>query len=144
IMKWIEEKREKFDLSLRLDGISRDPLQNNGFKQEAVEEEEEEEEEEGIELSLGLSMNGRFGVDTATSKKLKRSSSISNIVFTGTATATALLQARETEAESEKHAPLFRSRSLPTAAEEEWRRRKEWQTMRRLEAKKKRMEKLKN
>ncbi|KAE8689262.1 Ninja-family protein AFP3 [Hibiscus syriacus] len=76
---------------------------------------EEEEEEEEIELSLGLSLNGRFGVDPR-AKKLKRSSSI----------------------------PDFINNSTEKTTEEEWRKRKELQCLRRMEAKRKRSEKQKN
>ncbi|XP_047962812.1 ninja-family protein AFP3-like [Salvia hispanica] len=95
----------------------------------AMNRDGEEEEEEELELSLGLSMNGRFGVDPMR-KRLKRSSSISNLAFD--------------EGRVEACVPLARTRSLPAEVEEEWRRRKEFQSMRRMAARKKRMEKLRN
>ncbi|KAK6129144.1 hypothetical protein DH2020_037122 [Rehmannia glutinosa] len=87
-------------------------------------------------------MNGRFGVDPAR-KKLKRSSSVANLVFTvGAVENETIHHARGME--FDVYAPLARTRSLPTETEEEWRRRKELQSMRRMEARRKRMEKLKN
>ncbi|PIN14537.1 hypothetical protein CDL12_12833 [Handroanthus impetiginosus] len=133
---------EKSNFSLRMNGLSRDLLQKFMAKSSYPNENEQEEEDEEIELSLGLSMNGRFGVDPA-KKKLKRSSSISNLVFTVGAADNGVTQ-QACGVEFERYEPLVRTRSLPTAAEEEWRRRKELQSMRRMEARKKRMEKLKN
>ncbi|KAM1076223.1 hypothetical protein ACFX19_024181 [Malus domestica] len=97
------------------------------------------EDSEEIELSLGLSLNGRFGVDPARAKTvaLKRSSSISDFGFT---------PAREEETKCRVSAPsravpLMRTCSLPTETEDEWRKRKELQSLRRMEAKRKRSEK---
>ncbi|KAK7394406.1 hypothetical protein VNO78_14934 [Psophocarpus tetragonolobus] len=81
--------------------------------------------EEEMELSLGLSMNGRFGVDP-TAKKIKRTTSIPEL-------------GRE-----EGTGNLVRTCSLPTETEEEWRKRKELQTLRRMEARRKRSEKQRN
>ncbi|WCJ25581.1 Ninja-family protein AFP3 [Euphorbia peplus] len=96
-----------------------------------------EEGEEDIELSLGLSLNGRFGVDPRrANKKLCRSSSIPDFVS----------PARENGAGFAvpymSNSNLVRSSSLPT--EEQWRQRKEMQMLRRLEAKRKRSEKQRN
>ncbi|RDX98761.1 Ninja-family protein AFP2, partial [Mucuna pruriens] len=94
---------------------------------------EQREKEEELELSLGLSMNGRFGVDP-TAKKIKRTSSIPEF-------------AREEEmgyAAVGCTGPLVRTCSLPTETEEEWRKRKELQTLRRMEARRKRSEKQRN
>ncbi|XP_047160373.1 ninja-family protein AFP3-like [Vigna umbellata] len=91
------------------------------------------EEEEELELSLGLSMNGRFGVDP-TAKKIKRTTSIPEFV-------------RDEEmgyAAVGCTGPLVRTCSLPTETEEEWRKRKEMQTLRRMEARRKRSEKQRN
>ncbi|KAL2504964.1 Ninja-family protein AFP3 [Abeliophyllum distichum] len=123
---------------MQMNGFSRDKLHKfmNGKR---FRNEEEEDNNEGIELSLGLSMNGRFGVDPKTAaKKLKRSSSISNLVFTVGADNEGGRQAVGMEVD------LMRTCSLPVEAEEELRRRKELQSMRRMEAKRKRLEKLKN
>ncbi|KAK4417589.1 Ninja-family protein AFP3 [Sesamum alatum] len=143
-MEGAEGNRDKFNLSLRMNGLSGDPL-HKFMKQSHCRKENEQgvmEDEAEIELSLGLSMNGRFGVDPSR-KKLKRSSSISDLVFTiGAVDNGSSHQARG--AAFEGYAPLVRTHSLPTEAEEEWRRRKEFQSMRRMEARKKRMEKLRN
>ncbi|CAA0828363.1 Ninja-family protein AFP3 [Striga hermonthica] len=97
-----------------------------------------EDEDEVMELSLGLSTNGRFGVDPTRSKKLKRASSIADAAAFAVGTGARV-------AGTEAHAPpLSRTRSLPVETEEEWRRRKELQSIRRMEARKKRMEKMKN
>ncbi|KAH6830336.1 hypothetical protein C2S53_007502 [Perilla frutescens var. hirtella] len=137
-MEGAEENREKFRLAVGMNGIPSDLLQKlmkRSYNQDGNEQEEDAGE---LELSLGLSMNGRFGVDPMR-KKLKRSSSISNLVF---AVGASSHQARA--AELDTYAPLARTRSLPTEAEEEWHRHKEFQSMRRMEARKKRMEKLRN
>ncbi|XP_057969831.1 ninja-family protein AFP3-like [Malania oleifera] len=94
-------------------------------------------EAEEIELSLGLSMNGRFGVDPK-ANKLARSSSVSDFF---------LNQARN--GDTARPIPLtcsalVRTCSLPTETDEEWRKRKELQSLRRMEAKRKRTEKQRN
>ncbi|KAI3462879.1 hypothetical protein Pfo_019542 [Paulownia fortunei] len=142
-MEGAEENRENFNLSWRMNGVSRDLMHEfmNGNHFPNENEQKEAEEDEEIELSLGLSLNGRFGVDPSR-KKLRRSSSVSNLVFTiGSDDNGSSHQARGVACES--YAPLVRTCSLP-AETEEWRRRKELQSMRSMEARKKRMEKLKN
>ncbi|XP_056855843.1 ninja-family protein AFP2-like [Raphanus sativus] len=85
------------------------------------------EEEASVELNLGLSLGGRFGVDK-TPRKLKRSSSVLGTV--------------PFVSEPENYAVgLARTTSLPAEVEEEWRKRKEMQSARRMEAKKRRCEK---
>ncbi|KHN14039.1 ninja-family protein AFP3-like [Glycine soja] len=89
--------------------------------------------EEELELSLDLSMNGRFGVDP-TAKKIKRTTSIPEFASDkemGYATVGCT-------------GSLVRTCSLPTETEEEWRKRKELQTLRRMEARRKRSEKQRN
>lgn len=103
-----------------------------------VLEEEVGDEDEEIELSLGLSLGGRFGVDKS-SKKLMRSSSI----------AACLPAVRDDDAVAASPPPasypsLVRTSSLPVETEEEWRKRKELQTLRRMEAKRRRSEKQRN
>lgn len=108
-------------------------------QQNAQHHSEGEEEDEGIELNLGLSLGGRFGVDKHANKnKLMRSSSV-----VGT-----MPLLREDAAASAVAAPpapayhmLVRASSLPTETEEQWRKRKELQTLRRMEAKRRRSEK---
>ncbi|XP_052195487.1 ninja-family protein AFP1-like isoform X2 [Diospyros lotus] len=100
--------------------------------------EKAEYEEEEIELSLGLSLNGRFGVDPKRTTTLTRSSSIADCILTTDRGKT--VGAAPPSADSS----LIRTCSLPAQTEEEWRKRKELQSLRRMEAKRKRIEKLKN
>ncbi|KAF7129068.1 hypothetical protein RHSIM_Rhsim10G0049900 [Rhododendron simsii] len=95
-----------------------------------------EDDEESIELSLGLSLNGRFGVDPQREKILSRSSSVSAFIFTN--------EKLGNENRVCVEQGLMRTCSLPAEGEEEWRKRKEAQTARRMEAKRKRVEKLRN
>ena len=127
-------RRAMESLSLEIEKYPRDLLQrftcmsSNTQKQKSNEEEEEEDSEE-IELNLGLSLGGRFGVDKS-KKKLIRSSSIDmsyrNTIDVSYRTNTTV---------------LTRTSSLPTETEEEWRKRKELQTLRRMAAKRRRSEK---
>ncbi|XP_073041043.1 ninja-family protein AFP3-like [Primulina eburnea] len=138
-MDKVQENGEKFHLSLRVSGVGRD-LQHK-FTRRGIEEEDDE-----IELSLGLSSNGRFGVDPAR-KKLKRYSSISDLVSPVEAASDNVGDTQQPRlAALESYGlPLMRACSLPSeAAEEEVRHRRELQSMRRMEARKKRLEKLKN
>lgn len=126
----MEGDGDKFNRSLRMNGLSSDLLHKIIKRSRYPSENEVEEVAEDMELSLGLSTNGRFGVDP-TKKRLQRSYSISDFPLAlGDGTG--------------RHAPLARTNSLPVEAEEEWGRRKEMQLARRMEARKKRMEKLKN
>ncbi|KAK7273315.1 hypothetical protein RIF29_14364 [Crotalaria pallida] len=99
----------------------------------------DEDEHEIDELSLGLSMNGRFGVDP-TAKKIKRTTSIPEFMNP--------VMRREEEVgyvvPMNCTTNLIRTCSLPTETEDEWRRRKELQTLRRMEARRKRSEKQRN
>ncbi|OMO72017.1 Glycerophosphoryl diester phosphodiesterase [Corchorus olitorius] len=96
---------------------------------------EEEEEEQGLELNLGLSLGGRFGVDK-NAKKLTRSSSIAGSIPIFREDIDA-----NTPPAVSNYPTLIRTSSLPTETEEEWRKRKELQTLRRMEAKRRRSEK---
>ncbi|MQL72892.1 hypothetical protein Taro_005266 [Colocasia esculenta] len=89
-----------------------------------------EEDSAEIELSLGLSLGGCFGVDAVQRRGLVRSSSVASLPF---------LQREEQDPPSIP--VLARTCSLPVEAEEEQRKRKELQSLRRLEAKRKRSEK---
>lgn len=98
------------------------------------------DESEDIELNLGLSLGGCFGVDTC-KNRLARSSSIGGI---------SILQ-RDSDSLSSSAASLsivdslmMRASSLPTQADEERRKRREMQSLRRMEAKRKRTEKQRN
>lgn len=101
----------------------------------------EDGEEEEIELDLGLSLGGRFGVDKS-SKKLARSSSVVGTM--------PLLRENHHQPERKpaeetsvaRVTGLTRTTSLPVESEEEWRKRKEMQSLRRMEAKRRRSEKL--
>ncbi|KAI3726165.1 hypothetical protein L1987_65962 [Smallanthus sonchifolius] len=93
---------------------------------------------ENVELSLGLSLNGRFGMEPQRSvakgddKKLVRASSVTDFVNF------------PEDVELSLYSPLTRTCSLPPETEMEWRKRKELQSLRRSEAKRRRVEKLKN
>ncbi|XWS32970.1 hypothetical protein CRYUN_Cryun22dG0036900 [Craigia yunnanensis] len=137
----IEKKETQQNNSMQLANLPRDLLQrfmspHNHFFHRNQEKEEEEE----IELTLGLSLNGRLGVDPR-AKKLTRSSSISDFINNS---------ARKDTIESSSSlfpmacGSLVRTCSLPTETEEEWKKRKELQSLRRMEAKRKRSEKQKN
>lgn len=114
---------------------------NYNFTQTINQQQQSEEDEtEEIELSLGLSLNGRFGVDPRRVDKLARSSSIPEFIKDPIAkdkndTVFALPVGCSN---------LIRTCSLPTETEEDWIKRKELQTLRRMEAKRKRSEKQKN
>ncbi|KAL7091251.1 hypothetical protein ACP275_12G093800 [Erythranthe tilingii] len=119
------------DLLKRFMGVA---SQYDAVKVEAAED----EEEEGIELNLGLSLGGRFGVDKYT--KLSRSSSIASCLPVVRDDSDAAAPPPPAAA----YAGLSRSSSLPVETEEEWRKRKELQTLRRMEAKRRRSEKQRN
>ena len=135
----IGKKETQQNISMQLVNLPRNLFQrfmssNNHFSHRNHEEEEE------IELSLGLSLNGRFGVDPR-ANKLTRSSSIPDFINNSTR--------EDTNEYSSSLFPmacgsLVRTCSLPTETEEEWRKRKELQSLRRMEAKRKRSEKQKN
>lgn len=95
----------------------------------------EEGEDDDVELSLGLSLNGRFGVDPK-AKKITRSSSIASDFINPTGENGSAFVVSNLESNY-----LPRTCSLPTETKEEWRKRKEMQTLRRMEAKRKRTEK---
>ncbi|KAF8082094.1 hypothetical protein N665_0848s0012 [Sinapis alba] len=101
-------------------------------------EEDGEEEEEEIELNLGLSLGGRFGVDK--SSKLVRSSSV--VVTMPLFRENHQPETKPEETSVARHTGLTRTTSLPVESEEEWRKRKEMQSLRRMEAKRRRSEKM--
>ncbi|XVF14404.1 hypothetical protein REPUB_Repub09cG0056000 [Reevesia pubescens] len=144
----IGKKETKQNISMQLANLPRNLLQrlmssSNHFYPKNHEEEEENGEEEGIELSLGLSLNGRFGVDPR-AKKLTRSSSIPDFINTSTRKDTNDSSCSSSSLFPMACGSLVRTCSLPTETEEEWRKRKELQSLRRMEAKRKRSEKQKN
>ncbi|CAL9152740.1 unnamed protein product [Musa hybrid cultivar] len=117
-------------LLLGMERSARDFLRRfvgNGYGDETTEVTEGDSDE--IELSLGLSLGGCFGADPK-GKKLVRSSSIAS--FTSLPW--------EPEFPVVPAAALTRTSSLPTETEEERRKRKEMQSFKRLEAKRKRLE----
>jgi hypothetical protein len=81
-----------------------------------------DDEEDSVELSLGLSLNGKFGVDR---KEILRCSSIPKLMMSS----------------EDEGGVLSRTFSLPSEIEDDWRKRKELQSKRRMEAKRKRFEK---
>uniref|UniRef100_A0A2C9VV52 Ninja-family protein n=1 Tax=Manihot esculenta TaxID=3983 RepID=A0A2C9VV52_MANES len=126
-------------LSLEINKYPRDLLQrfmSSDTQQQYKTSPTQGQDTEEIELNLGLSLGGRFGVDK-TSKKLTRSSSIAG----------SIPLVREDDAFNippVSYPVLMRTSSLPTETEEEWRKRKEMQSLRRMEAKRRRSEKQKN
>ncbi|KAL6136630.1 hypothetical protein ACLB2K_061925 [Fragaria x ananassa] len=120
-------------------------VSGNDLSQKVVVDQPAEDSDE-VELSLGLSLNGRFGVDPRAKAglHLKRSSSVSD--FSPAAATAGTAGVREEEATTCRVprpcvVPLMRTCSLPSETEEEWRKRKELQSLRRMEAKRKRSEK---
>ncbi|KAL4581985.1 hypothetical protein LXL04_006522 [Taraxacum kok-saghyz] len=131
--------------STRDSSYSRDLLQRftcgGGGNRNPVKPKEEAHGPPGnVELSLGLSLNGNFGVEperTAVNdgnidRKLFRASSVNDFVKFSV------------DVELSLYSPLTRTCSLPVETEAEWRKKKELQSLRRSEAKRKRVEKLKN
>ncbi|XP_010923621.1 ninja-family protein AFP3 [Elaeis guineensis] len=121
------------ELSGRIQGCPRDFLRrfggNSCHEEPPVVVAAAGEEVEEIELSLGLSLGGRFGVEPKEQRRLVRSSSI------------ATLSMFPSENDFPVAAPPTRACSLPMEAEEEHRNRKEMQSLKRLEVKRKRSEK---
>ncbi|XP_010528407.1 PREDICTED: ninja-family protein AFP3 [Tarenaya hassleriana] len=117
------------------------PYQNRSHTTNGVEDDDDDEED--VELSLGLSLNGRFGVDPLAKSKLTRSSSIPEFIITSSVKSKTSDSDRESSSPAHvgASATIMRTCSLPTETEEEWRKRKELQSLRRLEAKRKRSEK---
>lgn len=113
-------------------------LKQSGMRQEGCDvNENENDESDDLELNLGLSLGGRFGVNKS-SGSLIRSSSIAGPIP---------LVRDEIEAVTPPavavppYASLVRTSSLPVETEEEWRKRKEIQSLRRMAAKRRRSEK---
>ncbi|ESR44541.1 hypothetical protein CICLE_v10011883mg [Citrus x clementina] len=132
-------------VSVQVSNFPKDLLQRfmTGGNDFDAQEGSEETEEIELSLSLGLSLNGRFGVDPTTTttannniQKLARSSSIPDFMnpFVRDQNDTSFLVPMDC-------ANLTRTCSLPTETEEEWRKRKELQSLRRMQAKRKRTEK---
>ncbi|KAK8567357.1 hypothetical protein V6N13_105334 [Hibiscus sabdariffa] len=128
--------KEMGNLSLQTENYPRNLLQRFiSSEAQASTRSEDDEQEEQVELNLGLSLGGRFGVDKH-ANKLKRSSSIA-----GSIPVFREIGDANTTPPSVPRPTLMRASSLPTETEEEWRKRKELQTLRRMEAKRRRCEK---
>lgn len=128
---------EMCNLSLQIKNrFSRDLLQRFTGSGDPTGSDPDEE----VELNLGLSLGGRFGVDKT---KLIRSSSIAAILpvvkddQTGPGSGSG-------PGRGGSYSNLIRTSSLPVETEEEWRKRKELQSLRRLAAKRRRSEKQRN
>ncbi|VFQ95288.1 unnamed protein product [Cuscuta campestris] len=89
-----------------------------------------------IELNLGLSLGGRFGVDRS-SKSLGRSSSVASFLPSVRDDPPPEAAAAAETAGNR----IARTSSLPVETEEEWRKRKELQSLRRMQAKRRMSEK---
>lgn len=102
-------------------------------------------EEEGLELSLGLSLNGKFGVEPKRAKTsaLTCVSLVSCFMPGGGGGGGVGVESQARVFPDATSNPWTRTGSLPSETQEELRKRKELQSLRRLEAKKRRMEKLK-
>lgn len=140
-----EESREEFNRAVNF-GISRD-LPKNFTNRSGLPDRKRAVEDEEVELSLGLSLNGRFGLDPA-AKRLKRSSSVSNFISGVDFSDCSGMSSNNYQARG-GYAPLERTCSLPAVAltetdTQDHRRRKELNSLKYMEARKKRMEKLKN
>lgn len=100
-----------------------------------VKKEKVDDDEENIELSLGLSLNGTYGIEKRRiddNNMLVRASSV-------VADMTSFLTV------DDQTTSLTRTCSLPAEMmEDEFRKKKEMQSLRRFEAKRKRVEKMKN
>lgn len=101
-------------------GVSTD-LVYDFMKRNSEKEEREGGEEGEMELNLGLSMNGRFGVDP-TQEKLRRSSSLTNVVVTDNSVGYGS-HARARAVAFGTNAPLARAASLPSEFATQERRR---------------------
>ncbi|KAM0055422.1 putative ethylene-responsive binding factor-associated repression, Ninja family [Helianthus debilis subsp. tardiflorus] len=107
----------------------------------------EKHDEENVELSLGLSSNGRFGVERRrvaaedvsgeNNRLIRSNSTVDYLDFKK-------LSSGNDETTSLTLFPLTRTCSLPIETEVEWKKRKELQSLRRSEAKRRRVEKAKN
>ncbi|KAK8657541.1 hypothetical protein V6N13_035772 [Hibiscus sabdariffa] len=134
----INSSKERSNLSLQIEKYPRDLLQRfisseaQALTRSAREEDDGDEEE--VELNLGLSLGGRFGVDKY-ANKLTRASSIAGSLTT--LRQDSLVNTPPTV----PYPTLIRTSSLPAETEEEWRKRKESQSLRRMEVKRRRIEK---
>nr|XP_016479794.1 PREDICTED: ninja-family protein AFP1-like [Nicotiana tabacum] len=129
------DERRMENLSLDTSRFSRDLLQR--FMGNTTSEKSELEDINEDALNLGLSLGGRFGVDKTS---LVRSSSIAAIL--PTVKDDDALSSSSSAQVSYNHSSLVRTSSLPVETEAEWRKRKELQSLRRMQAKRRRSEKV--
>ncbi|KAK4758775.1 hypothetical protein SAY87_020076 [Trapa incisa] len=123
------------NLSLQSDKYPKDLLQRFVSSFNRSDDTTVDKETEELELTLGLSLAGQFGSNKNHKRKLARSSSISGLMLP-------LGEDSPSLAPSQGSFPMLtRATSLPTETEEEWRKKKELQTLRRMAAKKRRLEK---
>lgn len=136
------QAREKGGFSSRVNGFSRDLLVDKVWDRNNFHNDNRKEDNDnaGIELSLGLSLNGRFGVEPKKDRMpLLRSCSVSTFCMVAGETHEA---APSVPVAAAAYTALSRTCSLPTEVED-WRKRKELQSLRRMEAKRRRMDKIK-
>ncbi|KAI3503246.1 hypothetical protein L1887_31685 [Cichorium endivia] len=101
--------------------------------------------EENVELSLGLSLNDRFGVERRrVAANDNHENNIRLIHTSSVADFSRIPSEMEDPMALTVYPPLTRTSSLPIETEEGWKKRQELQSLRRSEAKRKRVEKLKN
>ncbi|KAK4763910.1 hypothetical protein SAY87_013348 [Trapa incisa] len=127
------------NLSLQFDKYPRDLLQRFMPSTQQSDYINPDEKTHELELNLGLSLGGQFGVDKSPKNSLIRSSSIAEFVSSAATPGDDSLGPSEGS-----YPPLTRTTSLPAESEEAWRKRKELQMMRRMVAKKRRSEKQRN
>ncbi|KAL3654305.1 hypothetical protein CASFOL_003986 [Castilleja foliolosa] len=136
---------ENLSLNISSSSSSRDLLQR--FMGSPGDLGPKDDKNEELELNLGLSLGGRFGVERTTSNKLMRSSSVATylpVVRDDAGGSTAPPAPAAPAPEASPYTGLVRTSSLPVESEEEWRKRKEMQSLRRMEAKRRRSEKQRN
>ncbi|KAK4766996.1 hypothetical protein SAY86_014747 [Trapa natans] len=122
-------------IPIQMIGSPRDLSENSISGTNFPRKSEDNIDEDGeVELSLNLSLNGHFGVDPR-AKKFVRLSPIPEFVKPLTENGSAVKIAS---------APITRTCSPPMENEEECRKRKEMQSLRRMEAKRKWTEKQRN
>lgn len=136
---------EMGNLSLQMKKrFSRDLLQRFRVNTTAAGDPRGSDPGEEVELNLGLSLGGRFGVDKSNSK-LVRSSSIAAILPVVKDDDDDVLGVSQGKTgPGGSYSSLIRTSSLPVETEEEWRKRKELQSLRRMAAKRRRSEKQRN
>lgn len=133
---------ENFSLQTK-NRFSRDLLQRFMVSSTNLKDPRGSDPEDEVELNLGLSLGGRFGVDKSNSS-LVRSSSIAAILPVVKDDDDVLgVRQRETSHGGGAYSSLIRTASLPLESEE-WRKRKELQSLKRLAAKRRRSEKQRN